>query len=357
MKTLRILDWPKQRFYSETHPFYRWKNQFKENGLEVSCHHRHTDNKIKDADYLIVHSRYFDMGWQNINTRNEQNTEEVLAFLSEMRKTVKRLIWFDAADSTGSHDFSIIPMVDVFLKKQVLKDKSYYTKRNNIRIWLNNQQPESHINMFDPCPVSELHKIKVGWNIGLNDYRYFGYKMSRLSNYLGYNLYPINFSSVHKQRALDLTFRGTIHKDWTGSYKISEQRNKVLTYLDVTPLTVTKGPSVAKRKYWEELRNSKLCISPYGWGEICYRDFEAFISGSLLVKPAMEHLDTYPNIFIANETYIPLSWDLENLSGRLEDIISNHKHYKEIANEGQQMYKCLVYDSQSFIENIKKAIG
>ncbi|ADY51392.1 hypothetical protein Pedsa_0820 [Pseudopedobacter saltans DSM 12145] len=357
MKKLRILDWPKQRFYSETHPFYRWKKQFRENGLDVSCHHKHTDNALNDTDYLVIHSRYFDMAWQNINTRNSENTEQVISFLEDMRKKANRIIWFDAADSTGSHDFPIIHLVDVFLKKQVLKDKSYYTQRNNLRIWLNHQQPETPINIFEPCPVSELKKIKVGWNIGLNDYRYFGYKMSRLSNYLGYSLYPVTFSEVDKFRPIDLTFRGTIHKDKTGSYKVSEQRNKVLECLEDTLLVAVKGKPVAKRQYWKELRNSKLCVSPYGWGEICYRDFEAFISGSLLVKPSMEHLETYPNVFLPHQTYIPLNWDLDQLSEKLEDIIRQPQKYQEIAMEGQKIYKEVIYNSQEFIDHIKKIVS
>lgn len=357
MKTLRILDWPKQRFYSETHPFYRWRKQFRDNGLLVSCHHKHTDKQLADADYLIIHSRYFDMGWQNINTRNSENTEQVFSLLHDMRQKVGKIIWFDAADSTGSHDFPIINLVDVFLKKQVLKDKNYYTQNNHLRVWLKNKQPETRINMFEPCPVSELNKIKIGWNIGLNDYRYFGYKMSRLSNYLSYSFYPINFSDIEKFRPIDLTFRGTIHKDRTGSYQISEQRNKVLQSLEEMLLVTVKGKSVARKQYWKELRNSKLCVSPYGWGEICYRDFEAFISGSLLVKPSMEHLETFPNVFLPDQTYIPLNWDLDQLAENLENIIRRPQKCRDIAREGQRLYKDIVYSPQRFIEHIKQAIA
>ena len=56
-----------------------------------------------------------------------------------------------------------------------------------------------------------------------------------------------------------------------------------------------------------------MTFSPFGWGEICYRDFEAYFSGSLLIKPSMDHIETWPNLYIKNQTYIPCRWDLKDL--------------------------------------------
>ena len=357
MKTLKILDWPEQRFYSETHPFHRWKYQFREQGLNVKCYSNHLDKHLKDADYLIIHSRYFDKG-KNINSGARQDEEQLIYYLLEMRQATEKLIWFDAADSTGSSDFSLISYVDVFLKKQLLKDTAYYTdpySNNDLRIWLNTPEKKT-CHRFQPCPADQLHKIRLGWNLALHDYRYFGYKLSRLSNYLSYSLYPLKFTEAANERSLDLTFRGTIHKDGNGSDKVSEQRNITLRLLKKLNMKIATGPSISKDKYWHELRNSKISISPYGWGEICYRDFESFISGSLLIKPSMEHLNTYPNIFKANETYIPVSWDLKDLPEKLEHLIDNYYEYREIAQNGQDLYRKAVNDSEGYINQILKAI-
>lgn len=357
MKTLKILDWPEKRFYSETHPFHRWKEQFREQGLNVKYYSNHLDKHLKDADFLIIHSRYFDKG-MNINNGARQDEVQLINYLLEMRQATEKLIWFDAADSTGSSDFSLISYVDVFLKKQLLKDTAYYTdpySNNDLRIWLNTPD-QKNCHRFHPCPADQLYKIRLGWNLGLNDYRYFGYKLSRLSNYLSYSLYPLKFTGVANERSLDLTFRGTIHKDGNGSDKVSEQRNIILKLFKKLNMKIATGPSIAKAKYWRELRDSKMSISPYGWGEICYRDFESFIAGSLLIKPSMEHLDTYPNIFKPNETYIPLSWDLKDLPETLEHLIVNYGKYRQIAQNGQDMYKKAVNDSHTYINQILNAI-
>ena len=359
MKTLKILDWPKRRFYSETHPFYRWSKQLKESGLKIDVYHNHLNKGLKGADYLLIHSRYFENGWQNLKTRNAQNEEELKRYLYEMKKHVGKLIWFDAADSSGSSDFSIISYVDVFLKKQVLKDKKYYSEqpfKNDLRIWMNTSLNEIPETPFDPCPVEHMNKIRVGWNIGLNDYRYFGYKMSRLSNYLSYRLYSTSYKEVTKERFFDLTFRGTLPQEGNNINRVSFQRNNILKILPQLNMKIASGTSIPKAKYLKELRNSKLSISPYGWGEICYRDFESFISGALLIKPSMEHLITYPNLYRAHETYIPISWDLSDLEEKLDHLNSNYYQYQQIAINGQELYKKINNDGDAFVHHVLKAI-
>ena len=35
---------------------------------------------------------------------------------------------------------------------------------------------------------------------------------------------------------------------------------------------------VSQRRYHREMRRSRICVSPLGYGEICWRDFEAVLS-------------------------------------------------------------------------------
>jgi hypothetical protein len=359
MKILKILDWPDHRFYSETHPFHKWKRNFSENGISIKYYNHHLDNELQDSDCLILHSRYFDRG-KNKNNGLRIDQKYLISYLTEIRRTTNKLIWFDAADSTGSSDFSIIPYVDVFLKKQVLKDLNYYKNpdaNGDLRIWLNESDTKKAHYPFQGCPADQLNKIRLGWNIGLNDYRYFGYKLSRLSNYLSYGLYPLKFTDVTDNRKLDLTFRGTIHKEINDSNIVMKQRNTTLKFLGQLKMNVASGSPVSKLNYWGELRNSKLSVSPYGWGEICYRDFETFIAGALLIKPKMDHLITYPDLFKPFESYVPVSWDMEGLSEALEYLNTNYTYYKEIASNGQELYRKAISDGNSFVNNFLKAIA
>lgn len=349
MKTLKILDWPAFRFNSETHPFYKWHRQLKERGIETQFFTDHLDTRLNDADFLLVHSRYFEHGWQNIAKRTQENEDSLGKLLTGWRKNVGRLLWYDGADSTGSNDFPIIGLVDKFIKKQVFKNNRYYSeKQKSLRIWMEGE--DNSENIF-PCPQDQLHKITLGWNIGLNDYRYFGYKMSRLSNYLSYRIYPMKFSAVDKTRDLDVSFRGTVL-----NHPIARQRNKVIQLMQTMKQQKAEAKRLSRKEYFNELRNSKMCISPYGWGEVCYRDFEIVISGALLIKPSMEHLSTFPDIYIPNETYIPVSWDLEDLTETVEHSLANYNLAKQIAQNGQDVYRKAVCEPASFINAVFRMI-
>ena len=86
------------------------------------------------------------------------------------------------------------------------------------------------------------------------------------------------------------------------------------------------------------MRETKIMPSPFGWGEIGVRDYEAFINGSLLLKPNMDHMLTWPNIFIKNKTYIPFEWDYSDLESNILKYLKNDQERIDIAREGQKNY-------------------
>lgn len=65
--------------------------------------------------------------------------------------------------------------------------------------------------------------------------------------------------------------------------------------------------------YMAEMLQAKICFSPFGFGELCWRDMEAFLAGAVMVKPDMSHLDTLPELYEAGETYVPVAWDFSDL--------------------------------------------
>jgi hypothetical protein len=100
---------------------------------------------------------------------------------------------------------------------------------------------------------------------------------------------------------------------------------------------------VSRRKYLVELSNSKIGISPFGWGEISCRDFEIIINGALLFKGDMSHLETWPSLYAGNETYIPYSWNLEDFEEKLRDILKNKEKIVAISKKAQELYAYYLY--------------
>ena len=101
---------------------------------------------------------------------------------------------------------------------------------------------------------------------------------------------------------------------------------------------------LSRKDYFSEIQNSKLVISPFGWGEINLpRDYEVALSGSALLKPDISHIDTWPNIF-NKDTVIQYKWDLSNLLELVEKTISNYDDYIQFAIRLQNEYKRFSFD-------------
>ena len=84
---------------------------------------------------------------------------------------------------------------------------------------------------------------------------------------------------------------------------------------------------------------TKVMPSPFGWGELGVRDYEAFKYGALLLKPDMSHMETWPNLFIPEKTYVPLNWSFSDLAEKMDKVLSDETYRIEISDAGQEAYK------------------
>jgi spore maturation protein CgeB len=95
-----------------------------------------------------------------------------------------------------------------------------------------------------------------------------------------------------------------------------------------------------------ELAQSRICFSPYGYGEVCWRDYEAIMCGALLVKPDMAHVQTDPDIFVPYETYVPVAWDFSDLAEKMNYYLANDVARTKIVNRAYStLYEYLQRDA------------
>ncbi|MCW2363259.1 MULTISPECIES: glycosyltransferase [Sphingobium] len=88
---------------------------------------------------------------------------------------------------------------------------------------------------------------------------------------------------------------------------------------------------VDRAAFMSEMDQSQLCFSPFGFGEICWRDLEAVLTGAVLVKPDMSHLETFCDIYRPGETYVPVRWDLSDLEDVVADLLKRPDECRAIA--------------------------
>ena len=275
----------------------------------------------------------------------ETSDEDIIKVLQKLRKKCNLLVWLDTGDSTGTTRFQYIPFVDLYLKKQVLKDRRRYLTE----IWGGKIQCEYYHEMLgidDPevhkgepflalQSEEDLEKLRISWNVGCSNWSTGNMYMQLFHPY---NFAHYDFMDPKSGKEIDAHFRGSAHSPIAGY-----QRKRTIELLEgVKGLNIPNPRKrVPNEEYNRELRSTKLVCSPFGWGEICTRDFEAFVYGAALVKPSMEHMDTFPQWFIPNETYIPVKWDFSDFTEIIESVKEPaiQKHYLDIAIHGQEMFR------------------
>lgn len=83
---------------------------------------------------------------------------------------------------------------------------------------------------------------------------------------------------------------------------------------------------IERSEWLNLLKNTKVCISPWGYGEMCYRDFDAIYCGCVLLKPFSDFLYSYPNIYDA-KYYISCKPDGSDLVTKVNEILENWDSY------------------------------
>ena len=303
----------------------------------------------KLSDTVIVDIRIKKNLIKKSSATYDEKKNIILKFLSDVKENTKSLILFDNLDSS-SILFYVMPYVDFYYKKQLLKDKSlygsalfgnrlftdYYNKKYKVGEgdFSYPENPQSNkLNMY----LENKHKIGISWNI-LLAVNNFQSNFSRIKYILSKNL-TLKYGDVDKDRKYIIS--ANYFKDYKKSV-ISFQREKMYEFLSNHPLAgeFSLG-TVPKKKYITNMMESKFVVSPFGWGEVCYRDYEAFMAGAALIKPDMSHLETWPDLYIPYETYFPISWDIEKWNDEFDNILSDETRRKKIAKEGQDRFKAL----------------
>lgn len=293
-------------------------------------------SKNLDIVFLAFHDPWRPFG---------NDVQKGLALIKEIRGNCKNLVWLDTQDSTGTPNFEVLPYVDLYLKKQLLADETLYEgKIYGSRIFADYLHHKLNLRddvlEFDYTLLDHKYigKLGLSWNIGVADY-YGGKGRSTLLRPLTIK-YP-HFQQPGGKRDYDFHFNGgTIYRhNGIESPLVSFQRKKLVEQINSTRNLNHPGPidKINHEEYIHGVSKSKAMFSPFGWGEICLRDFESMIYGNTLLKPNVEHLATWPNFFIANETYIPMDWELNDFHQVLEEIGS--KRYMLIATEAQELFK------------------
>jgi hypothetical protein len=128
--------------------------------------------------------------------------------------------------------------------------------------------------------------------------------------------------SFTKPRKKVLNFIGTV--DYGKRIEITRHRHELLKKLGSMSFekVVMPGRVIQRATYDGYLLDSQICVSPWGFGELAYRDYEAFYAGCVLIKPDTSFVRTWPNVLENGITYFPCKPDWSDLKDVIETVRS-----------------------------------
>jgi len=268
--------------------------------------------------------------------------------MEKLRKKYERIVYFNGYPGGGLHNFDLLPYVDLYFNKSIFKNRKLYTER----LYGNELFSEYYHRDFgvkdDPDrtvdPVTDpslLDRLRLSWNIGVGDFPRAKFRQ-RVGVFLA-RLLGIQWSVPFARRCnpppKNNSGQYAVHArfGYQNQASITHQRRIIHEKVVDHPAFLTG--KVDQRQYNHEVQNSKIVLSPFGWGELCFRDYEAVQSGALLVKPDMSHLETWPDIFKAGETYVPIAWDGSDVVEKCEYYMAHDNERKKIVENAYQVYR------------------
>ncbi len=307
-------------------PFYLWAKKNK--NVETNFCYEYKNNNKFNGDLLIIIRRY------EIDNLSIEILEKEISYFY---KYFKKIIYFDDSAALSKVNWLIVNRVDLYCKRGLLKDKELYKKElYGGRIYSDFYNKE--FNIFDKKEINssidmsqkyDWNKVKIAWNIGIGIYFLnSNYINNNLNHFLkkGSKIY-CQFLNSNINKIISLRYINFMIENL--SEYVSEYRNKgIMGRISTSGYSDTVGyqrtiikdklhnrridtDKLSFHKYLNEVDNYSAFISPFGWGEICFRDFEAILFGKVLIKPNCDHIDTWPNIYEKN-MYLPINWKLDN---------------------------------------------
>jgi len=149
------------------------------------------------------------------------------------------------------------------------------------------------------------------------------------------------------ERPLSASFAGTTvyrHLNGQQCYWLDWHRRCAVDELSKVKWSKCYDRLIPYKDYLSLLAKSQVCVSPWGWGEVCIRDFEAIKAGCVVVKPNTSHITTYPDIYKNNERCVTCAIDFSDLPEVVSGIVDNWGSYRKIREDNQSYLRSAMSD-------------
>ena len=273
-----------------------------------------------DYDYEFVDASQF----MNLSLPLEKSIEQGIENMS--KKTGDYFLFHggDSTSITAAYEVFIESKAKYLFKKQLLSQEDYKEK-TIINKWFFGSGSKLDRGYEIPDDVYGRMKL-TGYNVAHNwphlQYMQEGSSDRDIDVCAVFQGILDNVNMDHEIRT-DTLYTKHRKGSWDTLEDIKKQYN------------IVKGSS-GFQSFVSIMKRSKIGLSPFGMGELCYRDIELIQHGCLLIKPDMSKVITEPNFFKPMETYVPVKIDWSDLNETIEKVLANYKDYQYIIDNARQ---------------------
>ena len=284
----------------------------------------HAKDMLRDYSIDITDSDDYDYEFIDANKFSDLSmtlNDSVKWGLEQLSKKTGDYFLFHGADSTsilGSYEVFIDSNAKYLFKKQLLSQEDYKEK-TTLNKWFFGKGSKLDKGYDIPDDVYARMKL-TGYNVAHNWPHL--QKMQPIKQSKDIDICAVyqgvlnNGNKDHEVRS-DVLY--TEHRK--GAWIVLEELKD--------KYTMARGKSTPS-DFIEYMKRSKVGLSPFGMGELCYRDLEFIQYGCLLIKPDMSKVITEPDFFKPMETYVPVKVDWSDLNETMEKVLDNFKDYQYI---------------------------
>ena len=329
MLRIRLVDSDKGRNRATYRGFLMYKRLFNDVGIDFII----AGGMVDSWDISILGDECF------INRRAKSLQESIDYGLERLHEIDGRYMLYDGSDSPsilGSYEVFENSNAERLIKNQMYAKDVYSIPSPLGKEWWNmyagREDKISHdVKRYDDIVLS-------GYNLGYYHPHYLQFANHEVKK--EHDVFAV-YQADHKEN-YDFGIRNDLY--------YSRHRKRSLDELDRLDGTYNVVSNrLLPEDYVIELMKSKCVVSPFGMGEICFRDFETWNMGCILIKPFMDNVITYPNPYIDRETYFACNNNWDDLNEIIDVVLSlNNNDVKDI---NSHVRKTIIdmYSPQNFV--------
>ena len=302
--------------YHTLFPYKKAINEFREVGIQIIL----PEQDVDSYDLVFIDNQSFNDKKLSL----KENTERGLEVLSKITGDYILIDGQDSASLIGTFEIFKESNALLMLKDTLYKDRSLYTQGwvGGRYYWGKDWENFDDIKYIPEEFDKYSDRIKLSgknW-LGVNPVRWLDYKkIPKLFDVSGMFGWPLGTKTYeHNLNGKTVTPRQDYYYD--------EHRKPVIDIINKSPNMLAKlfkGRRLPFEIYNQYNLHSKVVLNPFGFGEMAPRDLETAMYGSIMIKPDVSHIDSYPFIYEDGVTYVSCKHDYSDLEEKIEYCVEN----------------------------------